>query len=223
MQIRFDHGPGGEACSFERPLRMISAQAPHEVPGALAALDAARDAGVLDRRVCQLRDGPCARAPPGPADALRAPPSADALWCLCKAWCGLAFARRGLGRFGEITPAWDAARYAAAFRSVHDYISAGDIYQANLTFPLHMQAEGGAEALYAMLCKAQPVRHGALILQAGLPDILSRSPELFFRTDAAGRIETRPMKGTQPRGDTRTRMPNGARSWRRTRRTAPKT
>ena len=29
--------------------------------------------------------------------------------------------------------------------------------------------------------------------------MLSRSPELFFRTNAEGLIETRPMKGTQPR------------------------
>jgi len=31
------------------------------------------------------------------------------------------------------------------------------------------------------------------------PALLSRSPELFFRTDSDGRIETRPMKGTLPR------------------------
>jgi len=47
----------------------------------------------------------------------------------------------------------------------------------------------------------EPVRHGALVTGHDGPDILSRSPELFFRTDAAGRIETRPMKGTQPRSD----------------------
>jgi para-aminobenzoate synthetase component 1 len=40
-----------------------------------------------------------------------------------------------------------------------------------------------------------------LVEQDDLPDLLSRSPELFFRTDATGCIETRPMKGTQPRSD----------------------
>ena len=37
------------------------------------------------------------------------------------------------------SPGWDAARYAGGwFRKVHDYICAGDIYQANLTFgPMH--------------------------------------------------------------------------------------
>jgi para-aminobenzoate synthetase component 1 len=96
-------------------------------------------------------------------------------------------------------PDWDARRYAEAFRTVHDYICAGDIYQANVTFPIRMRATGTPQALYAALSRVQPVRHGALIEAEGLPAILSRSPELFFRTDASGGIETRPMKGTQPR------------------------
>ncbi len=55
------------------------------------------------------------------------------------------------------------------------------------------------QALYHALTRLQPVQYGALVQAEGLPAILSRSPELFFRTDAAGMIETRPMKGTQPR------------------------
>jgi len=81
---------------------------------------------------------------------------------------------------------------------VHEYICAGDIYQANLTFPIKMRAQGTAAGIYQALAKMQPVQYGALIEHDGLA-ILSRSPELFFRTTAAGQIETRPMKGTQPR------------------------
>lgn len=99
----------------------------------------------------------------------------------------------------DFLPDWDAAAYSAAFDTVHDYICAGDVYQANLTFPARMRASGSADAIYDALCETQPVRHGALVRGAGGPDILCRSPELFFRTDADGRIETRPMKGTQPR------------------------
>ncbi len=102
-------------------------------------------------------------------------------------------------------PAWSEAEYQAAFAVVHEFIGgAGDIYQANLTFPpLQLDLRGGgAEALHAALAQGQPVGHGALVLQeGGLPDIVSRSPELFFRTSADGVIETRPMKGTQPRSD----------------------
>ena len=103
------------------------------------------------------------------------------------------------GGFTAFTPRWDEARYGQAFAKVHDAIGAGDIYQANLTFPIDAQIDGTPEQLYAALCERQSVGHGALVRQDGLPDILSRSPELFFRTDATGTIETRPMKGTQPR------------------------
>ena len=108
---------------------------------------------------------------------------------------------QGRASLSDLAPGWDEARYSKAFRTVHDYIGAGDIYQANLTFPLTAQATGNPAALYAALAAIQPVRFGALITQADGPSILSRSPELFFRTDGAGRIETRPMKGTQPRSE----------------------
>ena len=48
------------------------------------------------------------------------------------------------------------------------YIAAGDIYQANLTFPLKATTNTCSESLKAAL---QPVQHGALVLQGGLPDI----------------------------------------------------
>jgi len=198
LQIRFDHGPTGAACTFSLPTQLIVAETPQDVPAALAALDAAQAQGAwlagfasyelghaFEPRLAPLMPSP-RRLPllqfglydaPLPAPALPATPAT----------------------LREMTPAWDEARYARAFAAVHDLIGAGDIYQANLTFPLTMTVTGSAQALYAALACIQPVSHGALIEAEGLPAILSRSPELFFRTDAEGRIETRPMKGTQPR------------------------
>ncbi len=204
MEIRFDHGPAGQAqegaCLFAAPRRMIVAGKAGEVPGALAALDVARQGGAwlagyasyelgyaLEPRLAPLMPAR-RRLPllafgiydaPAPAPDLPAPS----------------------GVLSDLRPRWNAARYGRAFATVHDYIGAGDIYQANLTFPLDGSASGDPAAIYAALAAAQPVRFGALVRQPGLPDILSRSPELFFRTDAGGRIETRPMKGTQPRSD----------------------
>lgn len=103
------------------------------------------------------------------------------------------------GVLSDLTPGWGAAQYQTAFEQLHANIASGDIYQANLTFPIKGRTTGDAAALYAALVQKQPVGHGALVLQDGLPDLLSRSPELFFRTDPDGMIETRPMKGTQPR------------------------
>lgn len=98
-------------------------------------------------------------------------------------------------------PMWDFRRYEQAFRTVHDYIKAGDIYQANLTFPLVSRFTGTKEALYARLRRRQPVPHGALVDLGGIA-LLSRSPELFFSLSCEGKLTTRPMKGTAPRGET---------------------
>lgn len=98
-------------------------------------------------------------------------------------------------------PVWDLARYEKAFQTVHDYIVAGDIYQANLTFPLTSRFTGSIEQLYAQLKQCQPVPHGALVDLGGTA-LLSRSPELFFSLSTDGTLTTRPMKGTAPRGDT---------------------
>lgn len=103
-------------------------------------------------------------------------------------------------QIGAHRPVWDQAEYTRAFDRVRDYIGAGDIYQANLTFPIDTTIQGDIEHLYAALYGVQKVRYGAMVSDRH-GCFLSRSPELFFRTDARGRIETRPMKGTQPRSD----------------------
>jgi para-aminobenzoate synthetase component I len=201
MRITFDHGPDGTRAGFEGPRAMIVARDTADVPDALAALDAVRADGfwlagyasyelgyALEPRLAPLMpanrrlplisfgvfDGPVA-AGPTPATTMRP----------------------------ENTAArWSPRRYGDAFATLHGLIGAGDLYQANLTFPMDFDLAGSsAAALYQALMGHQPVGHGALIEQADGPDILSRSPELFFRTDAGGRIQTRPMKGTAPRSD----------------------
>jgi para-aminobenzoate synthetase component 1 len=105
-------------------------------------------------------------------------------------------------RISELRPRWSQQDYATAFAQLHGYIGAGDIYQANLTFPIDCAVSGSPQALYAALSTDAAVGHGALVRQGELPTLLSRSPELFFRTDAAGTIVTRPMKGTAARAQT---------------------
>ncbi|QGX97675.1 aminodeoxychorismate synthase component I [Roseovarius faecimaris] len=200
MQIRFDHGPDGTACLFRQASRLITAWRAEEVPDALAALDEARAEGkwlagyasyelgyALEPKLSSLL--PEGRALPlvqfgvydWPVIAPQLVPGETAL--------------------SGFEPHWDDARYTDAFGRVHEYICAGDFYQANLTFPISLHATGAPEALYAALAAVQPVRFGALVEQEGLPALLSRSPELFFRTDTQGQIQTRPMKGTQPRSE----------------------
>ena len=104
-------------------------------------------------------------------------------------------------RLQKPKPDWDIDTYTNAFKKLHAYIGAGDIYQANLTFPMTSEWSGDALGLYAALRETQAVKHGAIADLGEGPIILSRSPELFFQVDEDGFIETRPMKGTTPRGD----------------------
>ncbi|NDW47974.1 aminodeoxychorismate synthase component I [Ruegeria sp. PrR005] len=199
MQFRFDHGPCGPGTGFANPQDVIRADSADQVPDALAALDRARASGAWLAGYASYELG-YALEP----RLLARMPGGRRLPLLC---FGLYDAPQALpladpsGGIADFAPRWSEPRYTRAFDKVKQAIGAGDIYQANLTFPVDLRVAGDSAALYAALAAHQPVGHGVLVTQRGLPDILCRSPELFFRTDAAGRIETRPMKGTQPRSD----------------------
>ena len=90
------------------------------------------------------------------------------------------------------------ADYEQALAKVKAHIMAGDVYQANLTFPAEVAVAGDPAALYAGLRRRARAGHGALVF-TGSHWILSLSPELFF-TLADGEVTTRPMKGTAPAG-----------------------
>ncbi|WP_417712945.1 aminodeoxychorismate synthase component I [Pseudophaeobacter arcticus] len=205
----------GQGMQFANPLRVIRADSAQQVPAALAALDAVQQQGhwlagyatyelgyalepSLATRMPENRCLPLlcfgVYAQPQTVSRAKHPPEAPA-----RGGLGDLGGLSDLGGLGDLRPRWSFAAYAKAFGTVKEAIGAGDIYQANLTFPIDAEIWGSSEDLYAALTARQQVGHGALVLQEGLPDLLSRSPELFFRTDAEGRIETRPMKGTQPR------------------------
>ncbi|HEX7820102.1 MAG TPA: aminodeoxychorismate synthase component I [Sphingobium sp.] len=106
-----------------------------------------------------------------------------------------------LSRHGTACPAWGAVAYGAAVERVLDYIRAGDIYQANLTFAASVELPGDAPvaplAAYAAIRPRAAMGHGALVRHGGR-HILCFSPERFFAVEGE-RIETLPMKGTAPR------------------------
>jgi para-aminobenzoate synthetase / 4-amino-4-deoxychorismate lyase len=90
------------------------------------------------------------------------------------------------------------AEYCDQILKIKEYIRAGDTYQVNFTDSVSMQTTASPASAFAMLSESQPVSYSAFINTSG-HHILSLSPELFFRIEA-GRITTRPMKGTMPRG-----------------------
>ena len=99
----------------------------------------------------------------------------------------------------EPRAAWDLDTYRERFDRLHGHLRRGDIYQANLTMPVTARWRGDPRAAFWSLVARQPIHYGALV-DLGGPVIVSRSPELFFRIDDDGWIETHPMKGTAPRG-----------------------
>ncbi|BAV66322.1 aminodeoxychorismate synthase component I [Sphingobium cloacae] len=100
-------------------------------------------------------------------------------------------------RISAPRPLIDEAAYRAAFDRVQDYIRAGDIYQANLTFPCDVPIPGDPMAFYAAVRPRAAAGYGG-IMRTGEHSILSFSPELFF-TQIRGQLTARPMKGTAPR------------------------
>jgi para-aminobenzoate synthetase/4-amino-4-deoxychorismate lyase len=99
---------------------------------------------------------------------------------------------------GPLEPQLSPGAYRAAFETMHAAIEAGDIYQANLTFPLAGSWQGEPMALYAALRPNASAGHGGVV-HDGSGWALSFSPELLF-TLHDGALTVRPMKGTRPRG-----------------------
>ena len=91
-------------------------------------------------------------------------------------------------------------QYVEAVNRVKRYIVAGDIYQANISQRFEANVDTDAWGLYQSLRNTTPAPFGAYL---GFPEssVLSASPEQFLRVEH-GFVETRPMKGTRPRGAT---------------------
>ncbi len=105
------------------------------------------------------------------------------------------------------TPAWHRAEYEARVRRVLEYIRAGDIFQANLAqrFTAPRPAGMSAFALFRKLCRVNPAPFAAFLCVDAARAVVSASPERFLKVSAEGgvrRVETRPIKGTRPRGRT---------------------
>ena len=89
--------------------------------------------------------------------------------------------------------------YLKAVERIRAYIFAGDIFQANLSQRFETPLFEPPWALYRRLREYNPAPFAAFLDFPGVA-VLSASPERFLRVDADSRVETRPIKGTRPRG-----------------------
>jgi para-aminobenzoate synthetase component 1 len=91
------------------------------------------------------------------------------------------------------------AAYLEAVTRVRSYIFAGDIFQANLSQRFEAPLAETPWAVYQRLRRRNAAPFAAYF---EIPEavVLSASPERFLRVDGSRRVETRPIKGTRPRG-----------------------
>ena len=88
--------------------------------------------------------------------------------------------------------------FVDSVKKVQSYIESGDIYQANLTQRYSCDLEETPYELYGKLRAINPAPF-ATYMDFGEGQIVSSSPERFIKI-RDGVIETRPIKGTRPRG-----------------------
>ena len=92
----------------------------------------------------------------------------------------------------------DLTRYTKAFKRIQQYLLDGDCYQINYARCFFAKHTGSAWASYRLLRKNNPVPFGAY-LNFPFAKILCASPERFLKLQD-NKVETRPIKGTRPRG-----------------------
>jgi para-aminobenzoate synthetase component 1 len=93
-----------------------------------------------------------------------------------------------------------AEQYARLIHRCQDRIAAGDAYQLCLTNEVTVAGRFDPLDVYRRLRASSATHHGGL-LRFGAHALLSASPEEFLAVSSAGRVRTRPIKGTRPRAD----------------------
>ena len=92
--------------------------------------------------------------------------------------------------------------YCAAVRKCKEAILAGRVFEVCLTQRMEMDYSGSGWELYQVLRSINPAPFASYLRFEGF-EVVSASPERFLRLDADGVAESRPIKGTRPRGETR--------------------
>ncbi|RJY09411.1 aminodeoxychorismate synthase component I [Aurantiacibacter aquimixticola] len=197
-----------DAQYYAAPREVFVAREPSEVEEVLKASEAAQKAGgghlagyiayevglALEERLQSLASGRGGADGPllwlGLFDSVEIIPANE-----MPDW--LATRAQGQASIGPMGPQISPGAYCEAFDRLQDAIRAGDVYQANLTFPLAGPANGDPLALYAAIRPSAEAGYGGLIFD-GSHFLLSFSPELFV--SLKGReAKVKPMKGTRPR------------------------
>ncbi|QSG15056.1 aminodeoxychorismate synthase, component I [Halapricum desulfuricans] len=90
--------------------------------------------------------------------------------------------------------------FADRVRRVKEHIREGDTFQANVSHRLTAPAAAHPVTVFEALRSVNPAPYSALLEFPGV-DLVSASPELLLDRDG-NRLETEPIAGTRPRGET---------------------
>lgn len=93
------------------------------------------------------------------------------------------------------------AEYAAAFAQVQEQLRAGNSYEVNLTHRLTVESALDPVSAYLRLRRLNPAPYAGFLQHQGRW-LLSSSPERYATVDRVRTLETKPIKGTTPRGAT---------------------
>lgn len=105
----------------------------------------------------------------------------------------------GIGEVGDLRLRHSRTRYLDKIAACQRLIKAGETYEVCLTNMLEAPATLDPWQAYRSIRRDNPVPYGAF-LRFGDLSVLSASPERFLQIDAAGMAESKPVKGTRPRG-----------------------
>ncbi len=100
----------------------------------------------------------------------------------------------------DLSPNQSREKFMGAVEKAREYIKAGDVYQVNLSQRFCLDYDVDPVDFYARLRSVSPAPFGACLFPQGF-SIMSNSPERYLLIDG-DYIETRPIKGTRPRGRT---------------------
>ncbi len=91
--------------------------------------------------------------------------------------------------------------YAGWFDQVQEQLRLGNSYEVNLTYRQNIASEVDPVTAYLRLRASNPAPYAGYLQHDGI-HVLSSSPERYATVDRAGWVETKPIKGTTPRGAT---------------------
>jgi para-aminobenzoate synthetase component 1 len=104
------------------------------------------------------------------------------------------------GSQSQIQSCFTREEYMQAVEDIRDYIVRGHVYQVNMSQRFETLFSGDTFELFVSMFRKNPAPFYAFV-QAGDHQIVSTSPERFIELQGK-RVESRPIKGTRPRGAT---------------------